>query len=160
MSAVLQDKAHAVMCVLSCGVPCLVSAAVHGLYSRSSVGAPLGAHPAAYVPLCLRSDASCAVCSGIASLTNCLLAHRSSQADGGSTVRVSSDFTRGGASRRCETWIVLELCSLGSMQVRRAPAQLLGQQGSEPQSLSPSVPALLSPHGEKLRGVCIVRLAA
>ena len=34
--------------------------------------------------------------------------------------RASSGFSRGGAARRCETWIVLELCSLGSLQVRAA----------------------------------------
>ena len=37
-------------------------------------------------------------------------------------MRASSGFTRGGVSRRCETWIVLELCSLGSLQVRSASA--------------------------------------
>ncbi len=46
---------------------------------------------------------------------------RSSQAEGSSTTRTSSGFSRGGAARRCETWIVLELCSLGSLQVRHAP---------------------------------------
>ena len=33
-------------------------------------------------------------------------------------MRASSGFTRGGKPRRCETWIVLELCSLGSLQAR------------------------------------------
>ena len=32
-------------------------------------------------------------------------------------MHASSGFSHGTASRRCETWIVLELCPLGSLQV-------------------------------------------
>ena len=57
----------------------------------------------------------------------------STAADGGSSVRASSGFTHGGASRRCETWIVLELCSLGSLQVsaRRLPLRNKAVAGSD-----------------------------
>jgi len=72
----------------------------------------------------LRGQTLLSGCSHHTCITSCMIYCSSSHADGSSTTRASSGgFSRGGAARRCETWIVLELCSLGSLQVRHAPKQ-------------------------------------